>query len=318
MSINEHDVGRSVDEVLRILRAFRTGALCPADWAPGKATLTSEDDWLEKVFPDLAGPELESLAEEAEKVTFADGDTIVAEGDTADRFFVIAQGEVRVTRRTPEGEEIELTTLGPGQFFGEIGLLAETRRTATVRAIEQRRVARPELAGVPEDAGEGGSQRARFLGDHSGAARRNTVSAACVLYVDDETVDDVVGAERGILILAKDDCDNCAAYEAEIRGLQEQGMLGDLVLGKIVLTRPGARASSARIRGSAASTFSPTRCSTRAVSESTDLRPRGAPTCWSALRTLGLSSSGTVSTAPGGRTNRAGIVRIDRLWAEPG
>jgi peroxiredoxin 2/4 len=135
MSVNEHDVGRSVDEVLRTLRAFRTGALCPADWGPGKATLTSEDDWLEKVFPDLAGPDLESLAEQAEKVTFGDGDTIVAEGDTADRFFVIAQGEVRVTRRTPEGEEIELATLGPGQFFGEVGLLAETRRTATVRAI---------------------------------------------------------------------------------------------------------------------------------------------------------------------------------------
>ena len=135
MSVNEHDVGRSVDEVLRILRAFRTGALCPADWGPGKATLTSEDDWLEKVFPDLAGPDLESLAEQAEKVTFADGDTIVAEGDTADRFFVIAQGEVAVTRRAPEGEQIELATLGPGQFFGEVGLLAETRRTATVRAV---------------------------------------------------------------------------------------------------------------------------------------------------------------------------------------
>jgi alkyl hydroperoxide reductase subunit AhpC len=135
MSVNEHDVGRSVDEVLRILRAFRTGALCPVDWAPGKATLTSDDDWLEKVFPDLAGPALESLAEQAEKLTFAEGDTIVAEGDSADRFFVIAQGEVAVTRRTPEGEEIELATHGPGQFFGEIGLLAETRRTATVRAV---------------------------------------------------------------------------------------------------------------------------------------------------------------------------------------
>ena len=135
MSVNEHDVGRSVDEVLRLLRAFRTGALCPVDWGPGKATLTSEDDWLEKVFPDLAGPDLESLAEQAEKVTFADGDTIVAEGDTADRFFVIAQGEVAVTRRAPEGEQIELATLGPGQFFGEVGLLAETRRTATVRAV---------------------------------------------------------------------------------------------------------------------------------------------------------------------------------------
>jgi hypothetical protein len=62
-----------------------------------------------------------------------------------------------------------------------------------------------------------------------------------VLYVDDETVGDVVGAERGVLILAKDDCDNCAAYEAEIRGLQDRGLLGDLVVGKIVLTRPGAR-----------------------------------------------------------------------------
>jgi sulfate-transporting ATPase len=87
------------------------------------------------VFPDLAGPELGSLAEQAEKLTFDDGGTIVAEGDAADRFFVIATGEVAVTRRTPEGEEIELATLGPGQFFGEVGILAETRRTATVRAV---------------------------------------------------------------------------------------------------------------------------------------------------------------------------------------
>jgi peroxiredoxin 2/4 len=135
MSVNEHDVGRSVEEVLRILRAFRTGALCPVNWAPGKATLTSDDDWLEKVFPELAGPALGSLAHRAEKVSYSDGDTIVAEGEDADRFYVIAQGEVAVTRRTPEGEEIALATLSPGQFFGEVGILAETRRTATVRAI---------------------------------------------------------------------------------------------------------------------------------------------------------------------------------------
>src|SRR5262249_52812679 len=135
MSVNEHDVGRSVDEVLRILRAFRTGALCPADWEPGKATLTSEDDWLAKVFPHLAGPELESLAEEAEKVSFAPGETIIAEGDPADRFYVIMSGEIAISRRSPEGDEIALDTLGPGQFFGEVGILAETRRTATVRAV---------------------------------------------------------------------------------------------------------------------------------------------------------------------------------------
>jgi peroxiredoxin (alkyl hydroperoxide reductase subunit C) len=136
MSVTEHDVGRSVDEVLRVLRAFRTGALCPADWGPGDATLTSEDDWLGKVFPDLVGTELASLGDRGERVTFAPGDTIVAEGEIADRFYVIAGGEVSISRRGPEGKEVKLATLGKGQFFGEVGILAETRGTATVRAVD--------------------------------------------------------------------------------------------------------------------------------------------------------------------------------------
>jgi peroxiredoxin (alkyl hydroperoxide reductase subunit C) len=136
MSITAHDVGRSVDEVLRTLRAFRTGALCPVDWAPGDPTLTSKDDWLAKVFPDLIGPELDSLEESAERLSIAPGETILAEGDPADRFFVITKGEVAISRRGSAGKEIKLARLGTGQFFGEVGILAETRRTATVRAID--------------------------------------------------------------------------------------------------------------------------------------------------------------------------------------
>src|SRR5262245_66385540 len=67
------------------------------------------------------------------------------------------------------------------------------------------------------------------------------MSAVSVLYVNDDTVDNVVDARHGALVLAKDDCDNCAAYEAEIRDLQEGGKLGDLVVGKMVLTEPGCR-----------------------------------------------------------------------------
>ena len=135
MSVTGRDVGRSVEEVLRVLRAFKTGAMCPADWAPGDPTLTSEDDWLAKIFPDLVGPELNALGERAERVSFAAGETIVAEGDLADRFYVIARGEVAISRRSPEGEEVKLAKLGSGQFFGEVGILAETRRTATVCAV---------------------------------------------------------------------------------------------------------------------------------------------------------------------------------------
>jgi putative ABC transport system ATP-binding protein len=112
-------------------------ALCPADWAPGDPTLTSKDDWLAKVFPDLIGPELDSLEESAERLSIAPGETIVAEGDPADRFFVITKGEVAISRRGSEGEEIQLARLGRGQFFGEVGILAETRRTASVRAVDE-------------------------------------------------------------------------------------------------------------------------------------------------------------------------------------
>src|SRR5262249_40912839 len=86
--------------------------------------------------PDLAAPVLDSLAERADKVSVGAGDTIIAEGDPADRFYIIAGGEVAVSRRTSEGEEIQLDRRGPGQFFGEVVILAETRRTATVRAMD--------------------------------------------------------------------------------------------------------------------------------------------------------------------------------------
>jgi peroxiredoxin (alkyl hydroperoxide reductase subunit C) len=135
MSVTSQDVGRSVDEVLRLVRAFKSGAMCPADWAPGDPTLSAADDWLAKVFPDLVGPELDSLRERVEKVSFATGETIVAEGDPADRFYVIARGEVAISKRSAAGDEVKLAKLGRGQFFGEVGILAETRRTATVRAV---------------------------------------------------------------------------------------------------------------------------------------------------------------------------------------
>ncbi len=135
MSITAQDVGRSVDDVLRVLRAFKTGALCPADWAPGDPTMTGEDDWLAKVFPDLVGPVLDALGERATRVSFAAGEVIVAEGDPADRFYIITRGEVAISRRSAEGDEVKLAKLGRGQFFGEVGILAETRRTATVRAV---------------------------------------------------------------------------------------------------------------------------------------------------------------------------------------
>ena len=70
---------------------------------------------------------------------------------------------------------------------------------------------------------------------------RAELSTAAVLYVDDETVASVINAPRGALILAKDGCGSCAEYEAEIERLQARALLGDLVVGKLMLTQPGCR-----------------------------------------------------------------------------
>lgn len=63
------------------------------------------------------------------------GSVIVRQGDAPDRFYLIARGEVEVINTHPDGREIPLGRLRAGDFFGEIGLLQDRPRTATVRAV---------------------------------------------------------------------------------------------------------------------------------------------------------------------------------------
>ncbi len=78
-------------------------------------------------FIHLPAPALELLAHAAERIQVPAGTSVLVEGDRADRFYVIASGEVEVTQRRRL-----LRTEGPGDFFGEIGLLRDVARTATV------------------------------------------------------------------------------------------------------------------------------------------------------------------------------------------
>jgi putative peptide zinc metalloprotease protein len=73
-------------------------------------------------------------------VTFFAGAEIVRQGEPADAFYLLRSGRAAVTRRDQTGAEIELQTLAAGEFFGEIGLLTELPRVATVRALEETRV----------------------------------------------------------------------------------------------------------------------------------------------------------------------------------
>jgi CRP-like cAMP-binding protein len=76
-----------------------------------------------------------SRSETIVPLRFAAGQEIVRQGDPGSRFYIVNTGRVEVVRRTAQGEEV-LATLGPGKYFGEVALLRDSSRTATVRAME--------------------------------------------------------------------------------------------------------------------------------------------------------------------------------------
>jgi len=81
------------------------------------------------LFADLDKKELEGLANSLKERTFRAGETITSEGESAVGFFVIRDGEAKVTVGGQERGR-----LGAGDYFGEIALIDEGARTATVTA----------------------------------------------------------------------------------------------------------------------------------------------------------------------------------------
>lgn len=102
------------------LRRIDTIALAPE----GLALLESVP-----FFAPLTRRTREALARESQVASFPAGAVVFAEGDAGDRFYVIASGTVKVTIA---GEHIR--DLGAGDFFGEIALLRDVPRTATITA----------------------------------------------------------------------------------------------------------------------------------------------------------------------------------------
>ena len=82
------------------------------------------------MFMPLAAPVLEQLAASASLMQATSGEPIIVEGDPGDAFYVIESGTVEVT----QGGTV-VSRSGAGESFGEIALVRDVPRTATVRAL---------------------------------------------------------------------------------------------------------------------------------------------------------------------------------------
>ena len=93
------------------------------------------------LFAGVPEAQLANAFSRADEVLVPAGSTVIRQGDPADRFYVILEGTFAVDRaETPGAPVARLRTMGPDEVFGEIGLLTEAPRSATVTALSDARL----------------------------------------------------------------------------------------------------------------------------------------------------------------------------------
>lgn len=89
------------------------------------------------IFQGLAADELSRLAALARTRIYKPRETIVEKGDPARQLYVLLRGRAKVATRGADGSDTGLNVMGPGEVFGEIGILDGQPRSATVSTLEE-------------------------------------------------------------------------------------------------------------------------------------------------------------------------------------
>ncbi|HET8727179.1 MAG TPA: cyclic nucleotide-binding domain-containing protein [Alphaproteobacteria bacterium] len=98
-------------------------------------SLAEEVELLKKIplFANIEVSKLKLLAFTSERVAFTAGQNLVEQDEVGQAAYIIIEGEADVLVRTPNGQRV-VATLGKNDFVGEIAILCDVPRTATVRA----------------------------------------------------------------------------------------------------------------------------------------------------------------------------------------
>ena len=88
------------------------------------------------LFSMLPEGQLQLLTQVLSRKAYPKSSTIIAAGDATDAMYIVVSGRLKVLMSDKEGQEVILAILNQGEFFGEMGLIAQAPRSATVTTIE--------------------------------------------------------------------------------------------------------------------------------------------------------------------------------------
>jgi MFS family permease len=123
------------------------------------------------IFAGLPAARLEAIARQLVTVPVPAGEVVIRQGDPADRFYLVSEGALRVTQASDDGD-VELRQLGPGDVFGEIGLLRRVPRTATVTSTSPGVLLALDGPAFAELVGAGPGLSTRLMDLYRGALTR--------------------------------------------------------------------------------------------------------------------------------------------------
>ena len=90
------------------------------------------------LFSSLPNKELKGVAKSCREGTYSPGSVLISQGEKGLGLFMLLKGTVRITRaNSPDGAEEVLGTAGAGEVIGELALLDDLPRSATVTAVDQ-------------------------------------------------------------------------------------------------------------------------------------------------------------------------------------
>lgn len=88
-----------------------------------------------RLFADLPADDLRQIASVAEEMTFEDGTTLARQGEPGDMLFIIISGEIVVTAAGESGKRVELGRRQAGDYVGEMAIISDETRMATLTAV---------------------------------------------------------------------------------------------------------------------------------------------------------------------------------------
>jgi CRP/FNR family transcriptional regulator len=89
-----------------------------------------------EIFSSLKEEELKIISKLFEKVTYKNNENIFVEGDPSDRFYLVADGSVKILKHTMMGKDIILEMMSPGDIFGGVAVLDRKPFPASAQAME--------------------------------------------------------------------------------------------------------------------------------------------------------------------------------------